>query len=136
MRQITLMETYLIEILRSEGITNEEILTHVAEKRVNEFEKYHESFDFTGLYAMEDYLAEILHKGYQVKFLTMPGLVNLLRLKYGKEPEKDFTIKETAIENLTLDKAEKADLETWLANNWRIDEYKDTISIVPRYSQA
>src|SRR5690625_7495617 len=113
MRQITLMETYLIEILRSEGITNEEILTHVAERRVNEFEKYHESFDFTGLYVMEDYLAEILHEGYQVKFLTMPGLVNLLRLKYGKEHEKDYLKKKTAIEKITLYKAEKEELETW-----------------------
>lgn len=136
MRQITLMETYLIEILRSEGITNEKILAHVAEKRIDEFEKYHESFDFSGLYALEDYLAEILQEGYQVKFLTMPGLVNLLGLKYGKKPGEDFTQGKTTIEGLTLTTAEKLDLENWLAANWKIVENTNTISIVPRFSQS
>lgn len=133
MIQITLMDAYLIEILRSKGIANSEILTYVSEKRVDELQKYHESFDFNGLYEIDD-LEQILQDGYKIKFLTMPGLVNMLRLKYGKEPVRDFTQQETSIEKLTLTDTELADLEKWLANNWQIVVAEEAISIVPRYS--
>lgn len=133
MIQITLMDAYLIEILRSKGIANSEILTYVSEKRVDELQKHHESFDFNGLYEIDD-LEQILQDGYKIKFLTMPGLVNMLRLKYGKEPVRDFTQQETSIEKLTLTDTELADLEKWLANNWQIVVAEEAISIVPRYS--
>jgi|SRR5690625_367817 len=135
MMQITLMEAYLVEILRSKGITNEEIINYVSEKRVDELQKHHESFDFQGLYNIEN-LDKILQEGYKIKFLTMPGLVNMLRMKYGKEPENDFLQKETSLENLSLTDVELADLEKWLATNWKIIEKNGTISIVPRYEQS
>lgn len=134
MIQITLMEAYLIETLRHKGLTNDAILKHVHEKRVDELQKYHDSFDFTGLYALEDHLATILQEGYQIKFLTMPGLINLLRMKYNKELEKDYIAKETSLENLTLTTEEKSDLENWLAANWQLVENEEKFSIVPRHS--
>lgn len=133
MKEITLMDAYLIEILRSEGLKKDDIIKYVSEKRVDELQKYHDNFDFNGLYDIED-LERVLQDGYKIKFLTMPGLVNLLRMKYGKQPEKDFTQLETSIEKLQLTATQKADLQQWLAANWQIVESGGTIAIVPRYT--
>ncbi|HLR72245.1 MAG TPA: hypothetical protein VK085_12560 [Pseudogracilibacillus sp.] len=134
MQQITLMETYLIETLRNEGISDEDILDKVKNKEADQFEHLHKSFDFTNLYSLADNLETILNEGYQVKFLTYPGLVNLLRMKYGKEAGKDFEKKETSIEQLKLSEEEQEDLQQWLSSNWDIKEGTTGINIVPRYT--
>lgn len=133
MKQITLMEAYLIETLRSNGVTEKEILQAVENREIEIFQKYNENFDFTGLYSLQEDLHKLLYEGYQVKFLTMPGLMNLLRMKHNKVQEKDFIKKETSITNLTLTSDEKEEIEKWLSANWTLNQTNDTYEIVPTY---
>lgn len=131
MKQITLMEAYLIEILRSNDVSKNDILQAVENKKVTKFQTYHKDFDFTLLYELQKDLKDILIKGYQVKFLTLPGLKNLLRMKYDKEEGNDYETKETSLENLSLTKKELEDIKKWLSPNWSVIEKEESYSIVP-----
>lgn len=133
MVQITLMEAYLIEILRKNNISDEEILQNTYERKLEQYEDLHETFNFTNLYPLAEELENILTNGYQIKFLTKPGLVNLLRMKYGKISGEDFIEKDTSIEQLTLTEKEQEDLANWLANNWKMVEDNNDVSIVPAF---
>lgn len=133
MEQLTLMEAYLIEVLRSNGITEEEIIEAVENKQVDKFKEVNENFDFNGLYNIGDQLPEILASGYQVKFLTLPGLVNLLRMKHNKEEGKDFVKEKTSITNLSLTQEEQEAINQWLSVNWTLKEADETYEIVPSF---
>src|SRR5690625_4713180 len=111
MKQITLMEAYLIEILRSNDVSKNDILQAVENKKVTKFQTYHKDFDFTLLYELQKNLKDILIKGYQVKFLTLSGLKNLLRMKYDIEEGNDYDTKVTRIEKHILTKKEYKDIK-------------------------
>src|SRR5690625_7285328 len=98
MKKITLIDAYHNETLRNYQVTYDEILKAVKNKQAEKFKKYHKDFDFTLLYELQKDLKDILIKGYQVKFLTLPGLKNLLRMKYDKEEGNDYETKETSLE--------------------------------------
>src|SRR5690625_7480987 len=111
MKKITLIDAYHNETLRNYQVTYDEILKAVKNKQAEKFKKYHKDFDFTLLYELQKDLKDILIKGYQVKFLTLPGLKNLLRMKYDKEEGNDYETKETSLENLSLTKKELKDIK-------------------------
>src|SRR5690625_112481 len=134
MKQITLMDAYVIEILRSNGVTNEEIIKATEEKQLDNFKEINENFDYTSLYPLKEDLRPILEKGYQVKFLTMPGLMNLLKMKHNKEKEKDYELQETSLINLSLTREEREAIEKWLSPNWIIEELNGRYTIKPTYS--
>jgi len=134
MKQITLMDAYVIEILRSNGVTNEEIIKATEEKQLENFKEINENFDYTSLYPLKEDLRPILEKGYQVKFLTMPGLMNLLKMKHNKEKEKDYELQETSLINLSLTREEREAIEKWLSPNWIIEELNGRYTIKPTYS--
>lgn len=134
MKQITLMDAYVIEILRSNGVTNEEIIKATEEKQLDHFKTINENFDYTSLYPLKEDLTCILEKGYQVKFLTMPGLMNLLKMKHNKEKEKDYELQETSLINLSLTREEREAIGKWLSPNWTIEELDGRYTIKPSYN--
>src|SRR5699024_9699668 len=132
LEKISLMEAYIIETLRSTGVTNEELL-RVNDTSIQTWSKVHENFDFTLLQSLaknEAAYESIIKEGYKIKFLTFNGLVNMLRLKFDKIPEKDFEKHEDSIGRLLVEKNRRSELEQILSPNWTIVSADDgTISI-------
>lgn len=132
-KKITLMEAYLIETLRANEIEDEEIIEKVKEKKVKDFQHINEKFDFTALYDLHEQgiLEEVLKEGYEIKFLTFTGLVNLLRIKFNRHENEDFKVKDYTIEQLQLDHQELETLQQLVSSNWQITKEASGIKIKP-----
>jgi len=133
LEKVTLMEAYVIETIRHAGFTNKEMMIKIENRQLDDFQKLDESLDFTVLYSLveNNWLKSILEDGYTITFLTFPGLINLLKLKYNKHRDKDFDVSDFVISKLQLNKEQMADLETWLSANWKIKKEKEGIGIKP-----
>lgn len=131
--KISLMEVYVIETLRANGISDETIIQKVKEKKLDEFKHYHDRFDFTLLYELEQLgiLKDVLENGYEIKFLTFTGLVNVLRLKFNKEENEDYHVENFTVLNLSLSEQETDVLKQMLSNNWRLTTIDNYVMIQP-----
>lgn len=132
--KITLMEAYLIETARKAGVSNEEILLKAERAELSSLNKLHKSFDFTELSSLANkgnIFKAILEEGYKIKFLTYPGLVNLLKLKFNKIEGEDFIQNENFISNLQVKDEELMEIKTFLSDNWVIVEQNEGIQIKP-----
>lgn len=131
--KISLMEVYVIETLRANGISDETIIQKVKEKKLDEFKQYHDRFDFTLLYELEQLgiLKDVLENGYEIKFLTFTGLVNVLRLKFNKEENEDYHVENFTVLNLSLSEQETDVLKQMLSNNWRLTTIDNYVMIQP-----
>jgi len=129
LHKISLMDAYMIETLRSNGISNEELLAQIDQRNTEAWQKISEHFDFQELvkFAEQDMkrFKNILSQGYQVKFVTFNGLKNLLRLRFGKEKGTDYELTETGIRNLILDNEQLPVLKGMLSGNWVLEELAD-----------
>lgn len=133
--KISLMEAYQIETLRSNGVTNEEILRQAETENIAAWTVLQPKFDFQVLLELAtkdlEQFKQLLTEGYQVKFVTFNGLKNLLRLRLGKQEGKDFTTEETGIKQLVLDQEEAQLVKQMLSPNWVIKETanQDTVLV-------
>lgn len=133
MNSITLMDAYAIENLRSYGYSNDQILSKVEAKDIEEFKKVKENLDFSLLIDMEESigLRTLLEDGYKVKFLTFNGLKNLIKLKFGKVAEEDYKVDEFKLSGLNLDESQALDLANALSANWQMIETEDGYKVQP-----
>ncbi|HLS22636.1 MAG TPA: hypothetical protein VK037_01825 [Pseudogracilibacillus sp.] len=131
--KITLMDLYVIETLRKNGLSDQTILEKVRNKEVESFKKYNDRFDFTVLYELEDagVLADVLKKGYEVKFLTFTGLVNVLKLKFNREEGVDYEAEDFTITNLQLEEEELEVLKQIVSKNWIVSRNRSGVIIEP-----
>lgn len=124
--KISLMDAYLIETLRSNDISNEEIVSTLKEGHIESWQELYIQFDFNELLelANKDFnqFEEILDQGYQVKFITFNGLKNLLRMRFGKKQEKDYLLMEKGIKDLVLNQEQLVSLKQMLSGNWVLEE--------------
>ncbi|KKK33369.1 hypothetical protein WN59_11480 [Salinicoccus sediminis] len=133
MQRITLMQAYAIETLRSSGYTNETILEKVRNDEMADFKSADSGMDYSGLVELEaeNFLGNILEDGYQVKFLTINGLTNLIRLKYGKKKGEDYRLEDFTVSELGLDDKEADELGNLLSPNWEIRKSGTGVIISP-----
>lgn len=120
LERITLMEAYIIENLKNNGVSNHELM-QVNDTSISRWEKDFEKFDFALLQALaedEERWMSILKEGYQIKFLTLNGLINLLRLKFSKVSGEDYNQLEQGIEHLRVTEEQQATLKAMLSPNW------------------
>lgn len=127
--KISMMDAYMIEALRSNNISNDDILTSLEKKDISDWENIKPKFDFnelTKLYELDkNTFKSVLQDGYTVKFLTMNGLKNLLHMKFNKIAEQDYQVSDTGIEQLEIDVQSFTALEQLLSINWIIKEHTD-----------
>lgn len=133
MNSITLMDAYAIENLRSYGYNNDQILSKVQKKDIEEFKKVKENLDFSLLIDMDESigLKTLLEDGYKVKFLTFNGLKNLIKLKFGKIAEEDYQVDEFKLSGLKLDGNQALDLGNALSSNWQMIEEDGGYKVQP-----
>ncbi|WP_156289475.1 hypothetical protein [Oceanobacillus salinisoli] len=121
--KISLMEAYMIETLRSKGVTDQELIEG---EDISAWNRLHESFDFQDLLRLreKDPIAfqTMVEEGYQVKFVTFNGLKNLLKLKFNKMDEVDYQTTESGIRGLYLNTEERHQLTSLLSKNWTVHE--------------
>ena len=130
--EITLMEAYLIEALKSSDASHSEIISYVREKEADQMQRVAQSnSDFTLLYELEGKLEDILRDGYKVKFLTFPGLQRLLLLQVEKEADLDYVLNGFTVEGLSLTTEEAEKVETFLSKNWTLTKSGETYTIQP-----
>ncbi|RAZ69191.1 hypothetical protein [Planococcus maitriensis] len=67
-------------------------------------------------------LEAIFRDGYQVKFLTINGAKNLLRLKFGQEADLDYTETEQGLSGIMLDEAQAETFRQLLSDNCRLEQ--------------
>lgn len=132
--KIPLPVAYMVETLRCNGVTNEDILAQIEKKDVSPWNQIHDRFDFTKLLqiAEEDMEAfrSLLYDGYTVKFITIRGLQNLLKLRFNLLADEDYELTETGIANLRIKPDQLAILRQMLSPNCVLHENEDdTISI-------
>lgn len=129
---ITLSEAYMIENLRKYGISNEALL-EIDEAAVERWKDLDERFDFNVLKKMAKQnpkkYQSIIDDGYQVKFLTINGLINLIELKFKKQKEVDFKVLDDGISELVLDHADVVELKQFLSLNWQVIETSDHLAV-------
>lgn len=126
-KQITLMEAYLIEALKGAGIADEVILEKVRSQDLHEMtEGFEARLDFDLLYGIEEKLSSVLRDGYQVKFLTFPGLQRLLEMKLDKKETDDYIVDGFTVKGLRLTEEEGQVVRTFLANNWNMEQVADS----------
>src|SRR5690625_776663 len=105
-RKVTLYEAYMIENLKKQGISNSELI-NIDDQAIERWNKLDLDFDFNILKELaeknEEVFAEIISEGYQVKFLTLKGLINLIQLKFDKQQDVEFTVYEVVIIIFILD---------------------------------
>ncbi|MFJ7933986.1 hypothetical protein [Sporosarcina sp. NPDC096371] len=124
--RISLPTAYMIETLRSHGITDQELLHQIDERDVTPWDRLDSRFDFTHLVELadsdQDLFKSIILDGYTIKFVTLNGVKTLLQLKFDKLIERDYQLTETGISGLYLEKHELIKLEQLLSSNCKIYE--------------
>lgn len=122
--KLTLMEAYMVESLRSKGMSIEEIITLVEQEDADRLKEIEPRFDYSVLVksAQMDLAAfrSALSDGYEVKFVTFNGLKSLLRIRFGKEEERDYSLMETGVQGLRLTPSELEQFKDMLSSNWRV----------------
>lgn len=125
LEKISLMEAYLIETLRSNGVSNQEL---IEQQNVEDWNQYHESFDFQLLIQLKERdpiaFQKVIEDGYQVKFVTFNGLKNLLKMKFNRVENIDYQSMEKGIYNLRLNDIELKQIKNLLSKNWVVHEEK------------
>lgn len=133
--KISLMDAYLIETLRTNDVSNEQIL-QINEASIEEWSRINENFDFTQLLPLaadQSQFQSILNDGYTIKFLTYNGLMNMLRMRFGKEADEDFVKEEQGVSGLSVDSEQLSTIKQMLSSNWTVtqEEGKETYAIQP-----
>jgi len=128
------MEAYLIEHVRQAGITDQEIEEKVQALQADDFQEIDESFDFTLLHTIKNRIGKVLADGYEVKYLTFKGLINLLRLKFQKEEKKDYEVDEFILYNLEVTEEELQEIQQMVSQNWHVTKEEHGIKIEPTHS--
>jgi hypothetical protein len=123
LQKISLMDAYMIETLRSKGVTDEEL---IEQKGIEVWNRLHDSFDFHDLIRLREKdpvaFQTIIEDGYQVKFVTFNGLKNLLKLKFNRMDEIDYQTTEKGVRGLYLNMEACNQLKTLLSKNWTVKE--------------
>ncbi|NME05326.1 hypothetical protein [Psychrobacillus sp. BL-248-WT-3] len=132
--KLTMMEAVLLESLRSNGVSNQELLDCLDGRSWEEtFSTEYETL--LNIYNQDkQQFIELLENGYSVKFITFNGLRNLLKMKFNKLEEQDYKIVDNTFELLELNPQQLSTLRQLLSINWVVEEHEreglDTDSIL------
>lgn len=132
MAAISQMEMYIIETLRTNGLSDAEILEKVKNKEEESLNRISSNFDYQLLFVLyekdPEVFRKILEEGYRVKFLTLRGLYSLLSMKFSIE-ENQFVALENGLKNLEINEETLQKIEGILSPNWCVNHTKDGYQI-------
>ncbi|KGR80067.1 hypothetical protein [Ureibacillus manganicus] len=132
LNRISLMDAYLIETVRSNGISNDELIQKTLNKDQNAWKEILPKLNFERLVEIaedEELFKSIIEDGYKIKFVTMNGLKNLLKLKFQIDESKYHQI-ENGLLDLDINEDQLAGIKQFLSDNWQIHEIERNQSTV------
>ncbi|HLR54111.1 MAG TPA: hypothetical protein VK078_05230 [Pseudogracilibacillus sp.] len=121
---VSLMVAYLIESPLARGMERQTLLEYVQQEKTAELNDFVRRFEYKDL--IEAYkenpenIASAIQFGYQVKFVTLGGVKNLLGMKFALEEEKDFKATENSVLNIPLTQDQFAIVKEMLSSNWEL----------------
>src|SRR5690606_11378844 len=121
---INLMDAFIIETVRSNGVSNEEIIQKTLNKDVDAWKVFSKDFKFERLIELaedEEAFKSIIENGYKVSFVTRNGLKNLMRLKF-QITESDYELVENGYLNLEISEDQLSGIKQFISGNWNIQE--------------
>lgn len=131
---INLMQAYELIALQDKK-SNEAIIADAKANATASWQELVEKWDMTELPKLiardEATFADIVHGNYQVSYITLPGLANLLKWRFGLQADKDFSVNETdlAIEDIKVDEATEKAIITMLSSNWHTTKNAQGLTI-------
>jgi hypothetical protein len=124
--KISLPVVYKIETVRSKGVSNQELLAKLESGDVSSWNDFNENFDFNELVKLykenPEMFKSIIENGYAVKFVTLPGIKNILKLKFGLLEDEDYKSTDKGITGLQVSDEQYAVIKQMLSKNWKIEE--------------
>jgi len=124
--KISLPVVYKIETVRSKGVSNQELLAKLESGDVSSWNDFNENFDFNELVELykenSEMFKSIIENGYAVKFVTLPGIKNILKLKFGLLEDEDYKSTDKGITGLQVSDEQYAVIKQMLSKNWKIEE--------------
>lgn len=129
---ISMMEAYGIELLKSNDIPFEQVKQQFAENNTNF--TIEEDFDFNVLKTLfdEDQQAfKLTYDGnYSVKFLTINGLRNILRMRFGIPTEAYETLEAgNGLQGVPATAEIEQQLRTFVSSNWKVERHGNTLTL-------
>lgn len=125
-KKISLPVVYKIETVRSKGVSNQELLAKLESGDVSSWSDFNANFDFNELVELykedPEQFKSIIEHGYAVKFVTLPGIKNILKLKFGLLEDQDYKSTEKGITGLKVSDEQYVVIKQMLSKNWRIEE--------------
>ncbi len=126
---ISLMEAYIIETLKGYGISADEVEKRIAEQTLGEWQEQFK-YDFSLLEKMDpDTLRTAFAGDYRIKFVTINGLKNLLRMRFDIQ-DIHYREVENGLVNLSIDETIEMKIRSMLSSNWTVTRTGDDISIL------
>lgn len=123
---LNLMDAYMIETLFSKGLKKEAFIQALKEDSLKQIVQFDDSFDYTRLIdsvkGNETVFEEAIENCYRVSYLTIGGLKNLLRLKYGFEEGVDFNLYEQKLQGLSVSENQLKEIKALVGIVWIVEE--------------
>src|SRR5699024_8400975 len=130
---------YLIETIQNKGMDKTSLVNHLQNAEAAKLNEFDSTFDYADLVEAyqkdEQRITDAIKEGYQVKFITQPGIKRLMLLKFGLEEEKDYQVEEGLFTNIPFTQAQLTTFKAMLSANWLVkeigqtDEGKTTVNI-------
>lgn len=130
---ISMMEAYGMELLRAHAIDWATVKQQFEQKQWT-FHKIEQNFDFSAMQHLFDenpsQFEQAFQGNYKVKFLTINGLRNILRLRFGIA-ENGYTLLEqgNGLTNIKASEEMERKIRAILSKNWKVERNGMTIML-------
>ena len=129
---ISMMEAYGIELLKSNGIPYEQVSQQFSENKLDL--QIEENFDFAVLKTLFDTDGKAFEQAYTgnytVKFLTINGLRNLLRMRFGIQVDVYETLEAgNGLSGVPATAETEQQLRLLVSSNWKVDRHGNTLTL-------
>ncbi|MBP0724966.1 hypothetical protein J5Y03_07155 [Bacillus sp. RG28] len=125
--KVTINIAIMIEELRKQGVSTDEILSLLHKGDPKNFDEYGKGFpdweSFIGFYEKnQEHAVKAIEEGYCLTFLTKGSLQTLLRIKFDLQPESDYQVHEKYLDEIKMTTENFTLLKSLLAPNWVINK--------------
>lgn len=129
---ISMMEAYGIELLKANGISFEQVNEEFKQNK-SSF-NIDENFDFTVLKSLYDTDFNTFKQAYTdvytVKFMTINGLRNILRMRFNIPIEQYETLATgNGLRNVPASESIEQQIRTIISSNWNVERNGQTLTL-------
>jgi uncharacterized protein (DUF111 family) len=125
--KVTINIAIMIEELRKQGVSNNEMISLLHKREPKNFDEYGKGFpdwdSFIAFYEKnQEQAVKAIEEGYCLTFLTKGSLQTLLRIKFDLQPESDYQVHEKYLDEIEMTTENFNLVKSLLAPNWIINK--------------